>query len=114
MPSDDRLVYSTDGSLPLPKLERAKPKPAGKRNATPGVPEDGIVRVGCERRRGGTVTLIYNLPPNELGMVEAALKRRCGTGGTAKAGIVELQGDHRDVAIAFLAGGGMRAKRMGG
>ncbi len=50
MPDDDRrLVYSTDGSLPLPP-RAAKP---AKGPAAASVPDDGIVRVGCERRRGG-------------------------------------------------------------
>jgi translation initiation factor 1 len=70
-------------------------------------PDDGVVRVGCERRRGGSVTLIYGLPATDL-------KRRCGTGGTHKNGIVELQGDRRDTVIAYLAERGRRAKKMGG
>ena len=37
-----------------------------------------------------------------------------GAGGTVKAGVVELQGDHRDAALAHFAAIGRRAKRMGG
>jgi translation initiation factor 1 len=112
MPNDDRrLVYSTDGSLPLPApARRAQPqqqKPAG-------IPDDGIVRVGCEKRRGGTVTLVYGLGANELEPLAAELKRRCGTGGTAKDGIVTLQGDRRDAILAYFAERKRRTKRMGG
>jgi translation initiation factor 1 len=112
MPNDDRrLVYSTDGSLPLPAFK--SPKPA--RGATPaGVPDDGIVRVGCERRRGGSVTLVYGLSPAELEPLAAELKRRCGTGGTAKDGVISLQGDRRDAILAFFAERKRRTKRMGG
>jgi translation initiation factor 1 len=77
-------------------------------------PDDGVLRVGCERRRGGSVTLIYGLNATELDPVAADLKRRCGTGGTHKNGIVELQGDRRDTVIAYLAERGRRAKKMGG
>jgi translation initiation factor 1 len=114
MPHDDRrLVYSTDGSLPLPAPGRAKPtpKPSGGKAAPP---DDGVVRVGCERRRGGSVTLVYGLAPGELEAVAAELKRSCGTGGTAKDGIVSLQGDKRDAVLAYLAARKRRAKRMGG
>jgi translation initiation factor 1 len=77
-------------------------------------PNDGTVRVGCERRRAGTMTTIFGLPGHELETVAKELKRRCGTGGTAKEGVVELQGDRRDAALAYLAERGIRAKRMGG
>ena len=109
--SDDRrLVYSTDGSLPLPTPARAKAK---GRSPAP-IPDDGVVRVGCEKRRGGQVTLVYGLEPSEIDAVAADLKRRCGTGGTAKDGVVTLQGDRRDMLLAYFAQRKRRAKRMGG
>ena len=80
----------------------------------PGIPDDGTIRVGCEKRRGGSVTLIYGLRAHELETVASTLKRRCGAGGTAKDGIVTLQGDRRDAVLAYLAEAGRRAKRMGG
>ncbi len=112
MPHDDRrLVYSTDGSLPLPTSKAAKPKTAP---AVAAVPDDGVVRVGCERRRGGSVTIVYGLGAAELEPLAAELKRRCGTGGTAKDGVVTLQGDRRDAILAFFAERQRRTKRMGG
>ena len=111
--SDDRrLVYSTDGSLPLPHYESEARKP--KRAAASTPPDDGVVRVGCERRRGGAVTLVYGLEPRELDALGKELRRRCGTGGTTKEGVVVLQGDHRDGVIALLNERGRRAKKMGG
>ncbi len=77
-------------------------------------PNDGTVRVGCERRRAGTMTSIFGLRATDLETIAKELKRRCGTGGTAKDGVVELQGDRRDAALAYLAERGIRAKRMGG
>ena len=60
------------------------------------------------------MTMIYGLRSSELTAVAAELKRRCGTGGTVKDGIVELQGDRRDAALAYFGALGRRAKRMGG
>jgi translation initiation factor 1 len=112
MPNDDRiLVYSTDGSLPLPN-EKRKKAPAS--NARQAPPDDGVVRVGCERRRGSSMTLIHGLGEAEMPGIAKELKKRCGTGGTIKAGVVELQGDHRDTILAYLAERKRRAKRMGG
>ena len=110
---DDRvLVYSSDGSLPLPKA--AKRKGPAKKSQASSVPDDGVIRVGCERRRGGSTTLVYGLAAAELAAVGTELRRRCGTGGTAKNGLVELQGDHRDAVLAYFAERGRRGKRMGG
>jgi translation initiation factor 1 len=113
MPDDDRrLVYSTDGTMPLPRFERAKPTSPATGPKRP--PDDGIVRVGCEKRRGGSVTIVYGLAANELVAVAADLKRRCGTGGTAKDGLVTLQGDKREPILAYFAERGRATKRMGG
>jgi translation initiation factor 1 len=111
--SDDRrLVYSTDGSLPLPEPTR---RPKGNKAANgPALPDDGVIRVGCERRRGGALTLVYGLAPHETDTVGAELRRRCGTGGTAKGGVVSLQGDKRDAVIAYFTERKRRTKRMGG
>lgn len=115
MPNDDRrLVYSTDGSLPLPKFENAKPRPKNAASEKSSVPDDGIVRVGSEKRRGGTVTLVYGLLPHELDAVAGELKRRCGAGGTAKDGVVAIQGEKRDAVLAYFAEKNRRTKRMGG
>jgi translation initiation factor 1 len=112
MPDDRRLVYSTDGSLPLPTPAKRKPtQPPGK---SPALPDDGIVRVGCENRRGGRLTLVYGLHANELEAVAAELKKRCGVGGTAKDGVVSLQGDKRDIVIAYFTQRERKTKRMGG
>ncbi|MGP6159516.1 MAG: translation initiation factor [Vulcanimicrobiaceae bacterium] len=114
MPDERRLVYSTDGSLPLPDLRKPKPKPNAKAAKGSGLPADGVVRVGCERRSGGWVTLVHGLAESELASVAKELKRRCGTGGTAKSGVVELQGDRRDAVIEYLMQQGRTSKRMGG
>ena len=87
-------------------------------SAGSGGPAGGPVRVSRQTkgRKGKGVTLVTGLPLSdaELSDLAAALKRRCGSGGTVKAGVIEIQGDHRDVVVAELAARGWAAKRAGG
>jgi translation initiation factor 1 len=106
--SNSRLVYSTDGG-DLRRQPAAERPPAGP-------PRDGIVRVAREKagRRGKTVTVVRGLPPDAVAPTAADLKRHCGTGGTAKDGTIELQGDHREKAAARLRAQGHTVKLAGG
>lgn len=84
----------------------------------PAVANRPIVRVRRETQgRGGkTVTAILDVPlaPDGLAELASALKRRCGSGGTAKDGVIEIQGDHRDTVVAELEERGYEVKRAGG
>ena len=79
---------------------------------------DGIVRVARETkgRNGKGVTLITGVPLAAAGLASLAkdLKQRCGTGGTVKDGVIEIQGDHRGRLIEELQSRGYRVKRTGG
>ena len=81
---------------------------------TPG----GRVKVRREvaGRRGKAVTTISNLPLDQAGLRALAgrLKKRCGVGGSAKDGVIELQGDHRDVVVETLRGEGYDVLLAGG
>jgi translation initiation factor 1 len=112
MPDDDRrLVYSTDGSLPLPKPAKRSAPVVRPANAPP---DDGVVRVLREKRRASAVTIVYGLAASEIDAAGKALRRLCGTGGTTKNGVIELQGDHRDAIVAYFIERGRRVKRAGG
>ena len=67
-------------------------------------------------RKGRGVTVVTGLPLSEAELAElgADLKRRCGSGGTVKAGSIEIQGDHRDLIVAELTARGWQARRTGG
>jgi translation initiation factor 1 len=80
----------------------------------PAMPADGVIRVARERRRASVVSLVYGLAPSEAAAISSALKRYCGTGGTAKGGLVEIQGDHREKIVAWFSGQGRKAKVAGG
>jgi translation initiation factor 1 len=62
------------------------------------------------------VTTISGVPRDDAGLRELAgkLKKRCGVGGSAKRGVIELQGDHRDVVMEVLRAEGYDAVLAGG
>jgi translation initiation factor 1 len=74
------------------------------------------VRRETQGRGGRTVTTVRGVPVSAEGLRELAgeLKRRCGSGGTARDGVIEIQGDHVDAVLAELQARGYRAKRAGG
>jgi translation initiation factor 1 len=105
--ADRRVVYSTtDGDL-----RRARP-------ATVAPAAGGRVKVRREvaGRRGKAVTTVSGVPLDDAGLRELAgrLKKRCGVGGSAKDGVIELQGDHRDAVVAVLREAGYDVVLAGG
>jgi len=114
---DPVLVYSTERGLVCPECRLPVKKCSCRREAAP--PKgDGVVRVRRETKgRGGkTVTTVEGvpLPGDALRDLAAALKRRCGTGGTIKEGVIEIQGDHRETIVAELSRRGFPVKLAGG
>ncbi|HEY5974885.1 MAG TPA: translation initiation factor Sui1 [Geobacteraceae bacterium] len=114
---NSRLVYSSEVGRICPgcgqaanacRCNRPIARPTG----------DGIVRVQRESKgRGGkTVTVVSGVPLDDAGVKVLAgeLKKRCGTGGTVKDGLIEIQGDHRDLLVAELARRGFKVKSAGG
>lgn len=104
---NSRLVYSTDQG-------RVKEAPTAD-----AIPEsDGIVRLHRESKgRGGKgVTLIKGIPlaNAELKALAKTLKQVCGTGGTVKDGIIEIQGEQRDKLKTALEAKGYTVKISGG
>lgn len=79
---------------------------------------DGVVRIRREvnGRGGKTVTVITGvlLDENALKQLTTKLKQQCGTGGTLKDGVIEIQGDHRDKIQAELTKQGFTVKFSGG
>ena len=79
---------------------------------------DGNVRVGRETkgRKGKGVTIITGVPLGgaELQALATHLKKKCGSGGTLKDGVIEVQGDHRDLVVEELQKRGWSVKRSGG
>src|SRR5205823_4637656 len=80
------------GPCHRPRAARAEPK-------SPNLPRDGVVRLLRDRKgRGGkVVTVIAGLTgtPEALSTLASELKRACGTGGTVRGDLIEIQGDVR-------------------
>ncbi len=105
------------GDRPASSNPKAVPAPASKEPIEP-VRKPLSAKVGRETsgRRGKGVTTVFDLALDEDGLrkLAALLKQRCGTGGTAKEGRIEIQGDQRERIIAELEKLGYKVKRVGG
>lgn len=104
---NSRLVYSTEsGRIDEPKAVVQRPK------------GDGIVRIQRQTsgRKGKGVCLIsgIDLDDAQLTKLAAELKKRCGCGGALKDGIIEIQGDNRDLLKTLLVAKGFKVKLAGG
>ncbi|HWK28606.1 MAG TPA: stress response translation initiation inhibitor YciH [Solirubrobacter sp.] len=105
--SDARRVYSTtDGDLRKARAPQARAAAGGRVK----------VRREVSGRRGKAVTTIANVPLDDGGLRDLAgrLKKRCGVGGSLKDGVIELQGDHRDLVIELLRADGYDVVAAGG
>jgi translation initiation factor 1 len=112
-----RIIYSTGVGNLCPNCRRPVRECVCPKGA-PGAAKAAGVRVGRETkgRAGKGVTTISGLPMglSDMESLAAKLKKRCGSGGTVRAGVIEIQGDHRDVIVAELTGLGWPAKKAGG
>lgn len=111
------LVYSSEFGKMCPGCNKpASTCICSKKQTIPKT--DGIVRLMRETkgRKGKGVTLITGVPLDDEGLKQLAktLKQKCGSGGSLKDGVIEIQGDHRDVLEKELNGLGYKVKRAGG
>ncbi len=115
--SGQRLVYSTDGGRLCPQCHRPLADCVCGQDK-PAYSGDGVVRLSRETKgRGGkSVTLVRGVPlaPAELKQLAKALKQRCGVGGAVKEGVIEIQGDQRQLLKTELEQRGFQVKLAGG
>ena len=107
MMSDSILVYSTDvGRIKEKKASLVRPKGGG------------VVRIQKQTsgRKGAGVSVItgLDLSDEELKKLAAELKKRCGCGGSVKNGMIEIQGEKRDLLKQLLEQKGFTVKLSGG
>ena len=109
---------SAPGSKLPPKSRNAKGMKKKPQKQQPKQKNDGVIRVGRETkgRKGAGVTVITGIPTHPEGLKQIAkeLKQKCGTGGTVKNGVIEIQGDQRDLLVQELSARGYTVKRVGG
>ena len=109
MSRDSRVVYSTtDGDL-----RRARDPKLTARRADGDRVE---VRREVAGRRGKAVTTVSGVPIDDAALRQLAgrLKKRCGVGGSVKEGVIEIQGDRRDVVVEVLRAEGYAPVLAGG
>ena len=120
MAGDSRPVYSTQLGRLCPACAAPLAGCLCKARAAAALVAvgDGVARVRLETkgRKGKGVTVVAGVPmgADDLTRLGTQLKQRCGTGGTVKDGVIEIQGDHRDTVLAELIRQGIRARRAGG
>ncbi|UVW27202.1 translation initiation factor Sui1 [Massilia sp. H6] len=110
------LVYSTDAGRICPECRQPVARCACK--ASTVAPGDGVVRVSRQTKgRGGkSVTLVKGLALDAaaLALLGKQLRTACGSGGTVKDGVLEIQGEHCELVIETLRRLGHDPKRAGG
>ena len=112
-----RLVYSTDAGRMCPDCRQPTAACVCKKASTRPAPS-GVIRVSRQTKgRGGkTVTRVEGVPLGDdaLAQLGKQLRTACGSGGTVKDGVIEVQGDHAGKVIEALKQHGYAAKRSGG
>lgn len=112
------LVYSTETGRMCPECRNALADCTCETKAKSAPAGDGQVRVMLQTKgRGGkAVTLVKGLAldADALTALGKQLRSACGSGGTLKDGVLEVQGDHCDRIIAELESRGFKPKRAGG
>lgn len=105
--ANSRLVYSTDRG-PIDE-------PTTPTSASP-FPDDGVVRIRRETkgRKGAGVITVHGVPAAQQKAIATTLKKKCGTGGALKEGVIEIQGDKRDLIKGELEKAGFTVKLVGG
>ena len=101
-----------------PECRRPTEQCRCKQKAARSPSGDGTVRVSRQTkgRKGKGVTVVTGLPLTaaELEKLARDLKKKCGSGGTVRDGVIEIQGEHRDTLVEELTRRGYPAKRSGG
>ena len=112
-----RIVYATGVGSLCPNCRRPVRECVCPKGVF-GAVKPQAVRVAREikGRAGKGVTTVTGLPlaPADIESLATRFKKRCGSGGTVLNGVIEIQGDHRDLLVAELAKMGWQAKKSGG
>ena len=109
---ESRTVWSSEDG----DLRRQKQQSAVVVKSLPPQQQTAYLHRESKGRGGKTVTLVKNLVLSDADLKSLAkrLKQVCGSGGTVKDGLIEIQGEHREKLAAALEKLGYRVKIAGG
>lgn len=109
MPTNKTVWSSEQGDL-------RKSLSPSKRGSLPPQQQTIYLHRESAGRGGKAVTLVKNLAlsVDEMKSLAKKLKQECGTGGTIKDGVIEIQGEHREKIAALLSKLGYKVKIAGG
>jgi len=115
--SNYEIVYSDDPNFKK-RCPKCKNYPCNCAKLSDLIPSQHTLKIRLEKngRGGKTVTVIFELPANEAFFkdLEKKLKSLCGTGGSFKNNMIEIQGDHREKLKTYLEKMGFKIKLAGG
>ncbi|MEK6782415.1 MAG: translation initiation factor [Bacteroidota bacterium] len=105
----DGVVYSTDQHF------NYMVQPENEADTLPPLQQNLKVTLDKNARAGKQVTVVSGFigKTADLESLGKKLKTKCGTGGSAKAGEILIQGDMRVKIVDFLIQEGFKAKRIG-
>lgn len=109
--NSNRTVWSSDqGDF------RKKESKSAPRKSLPPKQQTAYLHRESKGRGGKAVSLVKNLilSPTDMKTLAKKLKAICGSGGTVKDGIIEIQGEHREKIAAALEKMGYKVKIAGG
>ena len=106
---NQRIAYQEFGEVNNSALERAVPD-------LPPARQDLRIQATRSGRKGKTVTIIsgFQHQPAILSKLLKQLKSQCGSGGTVKDNIIEIQGEHKQKLLEIVTKLGYKAKISGG
>ena len=111
MPNNNRTVWSSDeGDL------RRKEQTTAHVKSLPSGQQTAYLHRESGGRGGKVVSVVKNLilTEEDLKTLAKKLKQECGTGGTVKDGVIEIQGEHRQRMAEVLLKLGYKVKIAGG
>ena len=111
MSNNNKTVWSSeDGDL------RKKEQTTSHSKSLPPQQQTAYLHRESGGRGGKVVSVVKNLilTEDDLKSLAKKLKQECGTGGTVKDGVIEIQGEHRQRMAEVLIKLGYKVKIAGG